>query len=174
MGSSRDQWFPWLKKELEKKKYQVWVPDLPGADEPDINVYNPFILNNCPFEIDEQTVIIGHSSGAAAALGLVQILKNRVNKVISVAGFADDLDYEPVKKMFRTWNFDWEKIKRQVGKIYAVYSDDDPYVPTDRAEKLRELTGAEKIMIPGQKHFSVSSNPKYKKFPEILDLVLGY
>lgn len=96
---------------MEKKKHQVWVPDLPGADEPDINVYNPFILKKCPFEIDEQTVIIGHSSGATAAFGLVQVLPQRIGKIISVAGFINDLDYDPVKKCLPHGNLIGKKLK---------------------------------------------------------------
>lgn len=170
-GNSKDQWFPWLKSELEKKKHQVWVPDLPGADEPDINIYNPFIIKNCPFALDKNTAIIGHSSGATAAFALVQVLPQRIGKIISVAGFINDLDYDPVKKMFATWNFDWKKIKNWVNKIYAIYSDDDPYVPMWHAQQLHKLVNAELKLMPGQKHFSLSGSPKYKKFPEIIDLV---
>lgn len=170
-GKSSGEWFPWLKNELEKKGHQVWVPDLPGADEPDINIYNPFILENCPFEIDQQTVIIGHSSGAVGAFGLVQTLEKKVGKIISVAGFVNDLNYGPVKKMFASWKFDWGKITKKVDKILAVYSDDDPYVPTWHAQELHRLTGAQKVLMPGQKHFSISTYPKYNQFPEIVELI---
>jgi len=173
-GNSRDQWFPWLKQELEKKEHQVWLPDLPGADEPDINKYNPFIIHHCPFKFDSKTTIVGHSSGATAALGLVQTLPSKINKVISVAGFIDDLDYDPVKKMFKTWKFDWKKIKNRVNKIYAIYSDNDPYVPVWHAEQLHKLIGAELVLMPGQKHFSISTYSKYTKFPKIIDLISRY
>jgi predicted alpha/beta hydrolase family esterase len=170
-GSSQDEWFPWLKNELEKKGYQVWVPDLPGADEPDINTYNPFIINNCPFELNEETIIIGHSSGAVAALGLVQNLPNRVGKVILVAGFVDDLNYDPVKKMFRTWKFDWEKIKTKARKFIVVCSDNDPFVPAKHGRELERLLDTKSIVMPGQKHFGISTFPKYSRFPELFDLI---
>lgn len=73
--------------------------------------------------------------------------------------------------MFATWKFDWEKIKNGVNKIQCVYSDNDPYVPVSYAEQLHELTGAELKLMPGQKHFSISTFSKYSKFPELLDLV---
>lgn len=173
MGSSHGEWFPWLKKELEKKGYKVWVPDLPGTDEPDINQYNPFILKNCPFELNNETVIIGHSSGAVAALGLLQVLpaEIKINKAILVAGFVDNLDYEPVKKMFRTWKFDWEKIKTKAKKFIVVCSDNDPFVPAKHGKDLERLLDAKLIVMPGQKHFSISTFPKYSKFPELLELI---
>ena len=170
-GNSRGEWFPWLKTELERKGSWVWAPDLPGAQEPDINTYNEFIFENCPFGFDRETVIIGHSSGAVAAFGLVQMLHGPVEQLISVAGFVDDLNYDPVKKMFATWNFDWEKVRLGSRRITIIYSDDDPFVPKKHAVKLQNLLKAKSIMMPGQKHFSVLTFPKYTKFPELLKLI---
>lgn len=151
----------------------MWIPDLPGADEPDINQYNLYIEKNCPFSIDNETMIVGHSSGAVAALGLIQTLKGGVKagKAILVAGFTNDLNYDPVKKMFRTWKFDFEKIKKHVETVIAVYSDDDPYVPVSNALDLERLVGAKLYLLPGQKHFSTSSSPKYTQFQALIDII---
>jgi len=33
-----NHWYPWLKKELEKKGYDVFVPSLPDTDNPSIKI----------------------------------------------------------------------------------------------------------------------------------------
>ena len=72
-------WFPWLQKELETLGYELWVPNLPSADHPNIKRYNQFLLNyrgpsgTSPinWKFDEESIIIGHSSGAVEILGLL-------------------------------------------------------------------------------------------------------
>lgn len=167
-GHSQHNWFPWLKGELEKKGYQVWVPDLPGADRPNIERYNQFILPKWRF--NEESVMVGHSSGAVAILGLLQELPDNVviDKAILVAGFVDDLGYDPVKEMFAR-PFNWEKIKKQARKFIFIHSDDDPNVPSYHGPALKERLGGELVIMPGQKHFSVSTaGEKYREFPELL------
>ena len=72
-GSSKENWFRWLKKELEKKGYKDWLPDLPGAEVPNLKRYNEFIFANKDFEFNSETVLVGHSSGAVACLPLLKI-----------------------------------------------------------------------------------------------------
>jgi len=63
-----NNWFPWLKAELEKLGFEVWVPELPEAWQPNLKRYWNFLKG---FNFNEETVIIGHSSGAAMVFGLL-------------------------------------------------------------------------------------------------------
>lgn len=68
LGSPTGNWFQWLKTELEKKGLEVWLPQLPHAEQPSLKEWADFVHTNCPFEINEETLIVGHSSGAILAL----------------------------------------------------------------------------------------------------------
>lgn len=94
-GSSVSNWLPWLKDQLESEGWQVWVPDLPQANEPNIKRYNQHIFKNKDWVFDEQTIIIGHSSGAVAALGILQELAEgvKVAETVMVGSFKDDLGW---------------------------------------------------------------------------------
>lgn len=35
-GSPEENWFPWLKKELENSGFEVHVPQIPDADNPEL------------------------------------------------------------------------------------------------------------------------------------------
>lgn len=165
---SQSNWFPWLKKELEKKGYRVWVPDLPYADKPNIYRYNQFIFKN--WEFDKDSMMIGHSSGAVAILGILENLPENVvvKKAVLVAGFVDDLSWEPLNELFLK-EFNWEKIKRSCEDFVFIHSDNDPYVDLRHGEFLEEKLGGKLVILKNQKHFSVDSFGKeYKRFSEIL------
>jgi predicted alpha/beta hydrolase family esterase len=164
-------WFPWLKTELEKKNYHVWLPHLPQADRPNISRYNKVLLHN---DFDYQNAyIIGHSSGAVAALGLLQKLPDdvQIDTCIMVGSFKDDLGWEVLKELFLE-PFDFEKIKKHAKKFILVHATDDPYCPLEHAQYLSEKLNGELIILPDQKHFSTgTAGEKYRKFPFLLDLI---
>lgn len=41
-----NHWYPWLKMELEKNGYDVWVPQLPDTANPQLEKWLPVILEN--------------------------------------------------------------------------------------------------------------------------------
>lgn len=171
-GSSQENWFPWLKDELEKNGYKVWVPDLPGAEHPNIYKYNEFIFANKDFIFNDETIIIGHSSGAVAGMGVLQYLPVgiKIKKLIMVAGFLGNLDWDALDDL-KDIDWNWQKIKESAGKIVLVHSDNDPYVPIEHGNKLKDILSAELIILVGQKHFSMSGDPNYNKFPELLEII---
>jgi uncharacterized protein len=165
-SNSSDNWFPWLKTELEKLEYKIWVPNLPHAKKPNIKRYNKFILSNKNWKFNNESIIIGHSSGAVAILGLLEVLPEKivVNKCFLVGSFINDLGWDSLKELFLK-PFDFEKIKKHSKEFIFIHSDNDPYCPLDHAKYLAEKLNGKLIIKNGQGHFS----GKEIKVPLILD-----
>lgn len=173
-GHSKENWFDWLKTELENNGYKVWVPDLPGADKPNIQRYNKFLFENKDWSFNKDTIIIGHSSGAVAILGLLQALPEKitVDTCYLVGAFKDNLNWDALNDLFLE-PFDFELIKKKAKKFVFIHSDNDPYCPLEHAQYLSSKLDGELIVLPGQFHFSIgSAGEKYKEFPLLLDLIL--
>ncbi len=166
-------WFPWLKDQLEFKGFQVWVPDLPRAEKPNLKRYNQFLLSNSPWPVDQDTILIGHSSGAVAILGLLQALppEIQVNTCYLVSAFKDTLGWDALDEFFNI-PISFKKIKSKASKFIFIHSDDDPHVPLEHAQYLSKQVAGQLIIKKGQKHFSVSSfGEQYRQFPFLLELI---
>lgn len=173
-NNSQGNWFPWLKKELKKRDWQVWVPDLPRADRPNIKRYNRFIFSNKNWPFNQDSVIIGHSSGAVAILGLLQSFPQNklVDTCILVGSFKDDLGREDLKDLYKT-PLNYQKIKNHAKSFIFIHSDDDPHCPLSHAKYQAKKLNAKLILKKGQGHFNLETSLKYKKFPFLLELLEG-
>lgn len=90
-----------------------------------------------------------------------------------MGAFKDDLGWEALTELFLK-PFDFQKIKTKAKKFIFIHSDDDPYCPLDHAEYLSKQVKGELIVLPGQKHFSISTvGKKYKEFPFLLNLIIN-
>jgi len=165
-----NNWFPWLKSELEKKGYTVFLPELPQAHDPHILRYWDFLQS---FPFNEETIVIGHSSGAAALFALLNKLpqEKKIKLAVSVAGFYKDEGWN-CKGLFID-SLDWNKVKKQSEKIILIYSDDDPYVKPYHAEYIGSKLGISPVLLKGQKHFNLEAGEQWKSFPELLKLILA-
>ena len=170
-GSPDSNWFQWLKAELEAKGLEVWLPALPNPDLPSLKANTDFLLAHCPFPLDADTVVIGHSSGAILALILAQSNGVPLGGVVAVSVFHDNsLGWEKNAKLFDV-DFDWPAIKAKSGKLLFIHSDTDPYVPLDQAQYVADNCEAEMIVILGQGHFNLEQSLDYNAFPKLLDLL---
>lgn len=175
-NTAKGNWYPWLKKELEKLGYEVWVPDLPNADNPTIAEWKEYILVNKDFQFGKETVIIGHSAGATFILGLLESLPRsvQIQKAILVSAFmevGDKKDLHNFKKGLLK-DFDWKKIQKSCRRFYFIASDNDPYLcGDDQAQILQDRLGGEVVLFSGEGHFNLDKSDKYKQFPELLRYV---
>lgn len=163
-----NNWFPWLKGELEKLGYEVWLPELPEAWHPDMDRYWNFLKD---FDYNEETILVGHSSGGSTVFGILNKLleSKKVKMAISVAGFYQDKGWGCEGLFRELYNF--EKIKKQAEKIYVIWSPDDPYITKDQTDYFCKNLNIEPIIYEGKKHFSLEGSPQFNKFPELLEII---
>lgn len=177
-NNSQGNWFPWLKRELEKNGYSAWVPNLPNSDVPDQSDWLKVILGNRDWKFNTDSVIVGHSAGATLILRLLERLPRgiRINKAILVAGpvqLGTKRQYFPYKRDLLKDPFNWEKIKSSCDKFYFFYSDNDKYeCGIDQGNIIHQHLGGKLILRLGQGHFNLEQGPQYKQFPELLEKIL--
>lgn len=161
-GYPEENWFPWLKRELENQGFEAHVPQMPDADSPRIKKWIPVITQivNNP---DKNTYFVGHSIGCQAVARYLETLSDdiKVGGAIFVAGFfkrltglGEEPDYEAVEKDWIKTPINLEKIKNNLGKSVAIFSDDDPYVPLDNQDDFRDKLGSKIIIQHKMNHFS--------------------
>ena len=164
----------WLKGLLIGRGYTVWLPELPNSNKPNTKTYNKFLLANPRFAFDENTVLIGHSSGAVEILSLLQHLPvgTTIKAAILVSAFKDNLKIPALNGLFAE-PFDFELIKQHCPNITFVHSDNDSLSPLKGAQYLADKTGGNLITIEGQGHFHADQENQYKQFPEIIEVIDG-
>lgn len=172
-SSPKENWFPWLESELVNMGLVVWTPQLPNTNKPNPQEVIPFITQNFPFQISENTILVGHSSGAVEILHLLPTLSTRIRLSILVGSFKDNefLKYEANNELFSI-PLDLESCQAHCQEFIYIHSDNDPFCPLDHAQYLMSKTGGSLIILPGQKHFSLSTmGASYSKFPKLLEII---
>lgn len=172
-GSCESNWIPWLKQQLEKHAFEVYAPSLPNSAFPNGDAWSDFIIQNTPFRFDTDTIIIGHSAGAALIPMLLQKLPTgtRIKRAILVSGFHIDLDWDKLKNL-QNVPVDYNDLKQKCDDFILLHSDNDPYVPIEEPQELAERLNGKLIIIKGQGHFNLGASPKYKEFPKLLSIIL--
>ncbi|MDP3741966.1 MAG: alpha/beta hydrolase [Candidatus Micrarchaeota archaeon] len=164
-------WHPYVKAELEKRGYEVWLPLLPGNDEPDINKTLPFVLAGGKFT--EETIIIAHSAGCPLALAVLENLGVKIKQAILVAGFCTPLPGDVGGNAALQKSYNWEKIRENCKDFIFINSDNDPWKCDDKQGKaMWEKLGGTLILKSGEGHMGSNKfNQPYKKFSLIIELV---
>lgn len=174
-GSTPDDfWFPWLKQQLESLGHDVWVPQLPNADEPNIEEWLPFVLQRRDFLSNDDTILVGHSAGCPLILGLLECVERKIKKSILVSGFAQPLNPEKPEQILQK-HYNWEKIQSNVGSLVLINSDNDPWGCDDNAGKyIFDHLGGTLIVRHGEGHMgSKTYNQPYREFGFLLELIVS-
>ncbi len=152
--------YPWLKKELEKKGYKVTVPEMPETAEPKIKDWVAH-LKKAVGKPDNETYFIGHSIGCQTIMRYLEIenIKLKIPKIVFVAGWfkLDNLEDEEVEEIARPWlqtPINLEKVKQRIKSLKVFLSTDDPFNCLDENSKtFKNSLGAEVTLLKNRGHF---------------------
>ncbi|HEY4503036.1 MAG TPA: alpha/beta fold hydrolase [Candidatus Paceibacterota bacterium] len=171
-GYPEENWFPWLKEKLEAKGCKVFVPQFPSPPIVPAKLAEWFdVLKGYEQNINEDTILIGHSLGGNFALKVLEKLQHPVKGVFLTGtpiGVRPILNYDR-DSAFSGFNFDWQRIKSNSKHFDVFQSDDDPYVSLGNGQQLAKELGVELTFIPNAGHFNKKAG--YTSFPDLLEKV---
>lgn len=172
-GYPEENWFPWMKKELEEKGHKVIVPQFPSPPVVPAKITEWFeVLKNYDEYINKDTILIGHSLGGLFALRVLEKLHHPIKAAFFVGtpiGVLPILNYDRDSN-FCGFDFDWSKIKNKASDFVVYQSDTDPYVSKGNGEELARQLEVELDFVPNAGHFNKKAG--YLKFEKLRDRVV--
>jgi predicted alpha/beta hydrolase family esterase len=176
-GSSRNDWFPWMKKSLGKLGFFVEIPDMPDTDNPKIERWVPY-LQKIIGEYDKNTYLLGHSIGCQTILRCLEQKSDgkKIGGAVFVAPWLnlDGLESDEERFISSPWvtvPIDFEKVKAHCQKFVCIFSDDDPFVSKDNWKVFSKELDSENLIKSHKGHFTADDG--IVELPEALDAVMN-
>ncbi len=176
-ANSDSNWFPWAKKEFEKKWYKVHCPNLTNTDYPVIWEQLQDLEN---IKLNPWDVVIWHSLWTKLALKFIENNKITWINILLVAPVYNNLADELWEKIL--WDafynlasycdvqLDFRNINKLKNKYTIFLSDDDPVINMFSAkEYFTYLENKEFVEFQNMQHLCQWTNNF--TFPELFDYI---
>ncbi len=160
-------WIPWIKKELIARGIKTEAPHMPKPWAPD---YNSFKKQFKKYEVDENSVLVGHSCGCAFLVRWLGETKNKIKKLILVAPWKISDKNDEIKKAFYEYPID-RTIKSRVKKIIYFTSDDEEVEGKESLKIFYKALGGKVIDLKGHGHYTLE-DMSTNEFQELLDEIV--
>jgi len=177
-GYPKEGWFPWLKKELTKKGFDVNVLKMPETQHPKIKLWTSFLKKNVG-KLNNNAFFVGHSIGCQTILRYLEKENKKCGGIILVAPWiylnmtAIEEEGKESVKIANAWikkPIDFVKIKKLKIKFVSVFSDNDEWVTLDNLKVFEKELYSNIIVMHKKGHFS--GEDKVKKLPVVLKELL--
>lgn len=168
-GHAGIHWQQWLHDQLEGQGHKVLMPNMPEPDHPDRKTW----LEEVKAALNEvnlsQLTIVGHSLGVTTALDFIEQANNRVNRLLSVAGFAKDYGAEMNGYFLQEKLVDFEKVRNNLRWAAVIYGDNDPYVPQAELKYVADSLGVQPVIVHDGGH--LNSETGFTEFQQLLEML---
>src|SRR3990167_1404758 len=144
-------WIPWTKKQLLTKNIETEIPLMPSPWEPD---YEKFKRTFEKHNVDENTILIGHSCGCAFLVRWLGETKRKINKLILVAPWKISFPNKSVKEFYE-YQID-KTIRSRVKEIIMFAADDEEADGKKSLKIFHKALGGKIIELKGHGHYTLS------------------
>lgn len=151
----------------EKEGIKYFAPEFPSEDysfEAWMKIYDSF-----KDKINENTILLGYSLGAALLLNILSQIEKPVHASVLIAGYGTEFGEGDMRESRSGFvkNLSWEAINKNKGitKIFA--STNDSKVPQDVSDDLGQRLETSVEYIENAGHFRYSEG--FTDFPELID-----
>lgn len=165
-ATPQDNWFPYVERQLSNLGLQVINEQFPDPMLARAEFWLPFIEN---LGADQNSILIGHSSGAIAAMRFAET--HKILGSILVSAYYTDLGVDSEKQsgyFDHPWN--WPAIKNNKQWIVQFAATDDPFIPIEEARFVHLNLQSDYLEYPDQNHFGYGDKLKFE-FPEIVEAI---
>lgn len=150
-------WYAYLRDSLHKPpKVEALLKNMPDPVTARESIWLPFMQDQ--LGCGENSIIVGHSSGAEAAMRFAE--QHKVLGLVLVSAYTSDLGdaTEQASGYFgRPWQ--WNKIKQNAGFIVQFASEADPFLPWSEQMEVAQALDAELHSYKDEGHFSDETFP---------------
>jgi predicted alpha/beta hydrolase family esterase len=161
-AASNDHWSPWIQRQLLLKGILAQTPEMPGFYEPHYGSWKEMLER---FDLNENTILVGHSCGGGFLVRYLSEHDVKVGKVVLVAPWLDP-DHV-IDQTFFKFKIDKNLVSKTKGLV-IMYSTDDHTEVLKSIDILKlNIEGVQFQEFKEKGHFVLDSL-KTEKFPELL------
>ncbi|MFZ2681671.1 MAG: alpha/beta fold hydrolase [Patescibacteria group bacterium] len=157
-ASPKTHFWPWLQRALTDHRFEVLMPELPDAENPDRDAWTKALLEAVG-PLSDQDIIVGHSLGGASALRLLEAAEARTTPhacvLISTPWMIKD---EKFRSFFLT-ELDHDVLMWRASKFVVVHAQDDAVIPVAHADKYAQVFHADLVTPAVGGHFEAEQQP---------------
>jgi predicted alpha/beta hydrolase family esterase len=160
--TAADHWLPWLERQLTALGADVINHTFPDNVKARDSVWLPYLES---LGAGEDTILVGHSSGAVAAMRYAETHRLLGSVLVSVCYTDLEDAFEAASGYYRDpWR--WQQIRDNQQWIGIFHSTDDPLIPIAEARHVAAQLKSSYFEFTDRGHFNLSH-----EFPEALDFI---
>jgi predicted alpha/beta hydrolase family esterase len=168
MGHPGENWFPWLKGELEGLGCNVIVPQFPTPENQTPETWFMALKQYEGF-LGPDTILVGHSLGGTFLLRVLEKYQAKAAFIVSASAGVLPIKFIEGDMPFLKGGFDWQKIRANCKRFCVFHADKDEIVSPENGELVAKSLGTKAIVVKGAGHFNAKAG--YVKFGLLLEKI---